>query len=627
MSGLLAVNINDNTKAVALEQEALRWNVITEDLYKDVFANVFQKLASALSNTLGPYGASTIIEQAGRGYIITKDGWTVIKNIKFNNLIESNVLEILCRISNRMVTKVGDGSTSAIIAANEFMKLMREDEKYGNLASIFKTRRRKDLNDIFQGVVDTLCEKIEQKANVVNEKNYLNIVNDVAVVATNENREFASIITDIYKKCGMDVNIRLEISPTLGTTVRYEDGQYISRMSLLDNIYVNSQNNTCELDKPMVLLFDHTLEKKHYNLIGSIYTNFAKPENRKLLVVAPAYDQFMLEAIRGNVEENVRQYREQFHGIHVPFGVVFAKAQLLNNHYMNMYYDLASLIGCEVLTQEKTEEIRDKFEDYNRDLMSKQECEQRGEFDKADSIVPDASCLQLASLYVGRLGRAVICDKAGKESAFSGFETNKETNAVFNIRYNEAKNALNVLQEKYEKEGFINSEYFDARNRFYRLSCNSATIFVGGANELEKSNNKDAMDDAVKACSSAVRYGYNIGGNLIIVKVIDEILNGPDMLSNEYAQALTIIRETFVNVYKQVLRNKFGDQESLVESFAKQSIERGTCYNLITNQFDKSVINSSRTDIEILRGAISMISVMFTCNQYISKIVVNDEVK
>lgn len=612
----------DNSKV--LEQEALRWNVITEDLYKDVFGTVFEKLSSALANTLGPYGASTIIEQAGRGYTITKDGWTVIKNIKFNNLIESNVLEILCRISNRMVTKVGDGSTSAIIAANEFLKLMRKAERNESRDSIFKKYRRKDLNDLFQKVVNMLCDDIEKHAILVTEENYLNVINDVAIIATNENIDFADTIKDIYKRCGMNVNIRLEISPTLQTHVRYEDGQYISRISLLDDIYINSQNKRCEIDNPMVVLFDHTLEKKHYNLISSIYNYYAKPEERKLVIIAPAYDQFILEAIKANVVANVREYNEKFGGTHVPFGVIFAKAQLINNHYINMYYDLAALIGCEVLTQDRTEELRDKFENYNRDVATKEQYAMRGEIDKADAINPDASCKQEISFYIGRLGHVAICDKGSKETSFSGFETTNTPNSVLDIRTTDAKNAVERLQAKYEKEGFVNSEYFDARNRYYRLSCNSATIFVGGSNELEKSNNKDSMDDAIKACASAVRYGYNIGGNLVILQAIKRLEEQHQISTSELEEAFGIIGTTFANVYAQVLRNKFTN-EDFIHDIIVESIKRGACYNLITDKYDEKVINSSRTDIEILRGAISMISVMLTCNQYVSKIVVKDE--
>ena len=45
-----------------------------------------------------------------------------------------------------------------------------------------------------------------------------------------------------------------------------------------------------------------------------------------------------------------------------------------------------------------------------------------------------------------------------------------------------------------------------------------------------------------------------------------------------------------------------------------------TCYDLAHKAFDTEgrIINSCRTDIEILKGAIAMVGVVLTCNQYIS---------
>ena len=103
------------------------WNVISEEEFKTRIRDVFERVADSLSKTLGPYGSTTIIEKYGEMHI-TKDGWQVLKNIRFDNAIDNNILMMLTRISAQVVIKVGDGSTSSIIAANEIdMKNAKEN--------------------------------------------------------------------------------------------------------------------------------------------------------------------------------------------------------------------------------------------------------------------------------------------------------------------------------------------------------------------------------------------------------------------------------------------------------------------------------------------------------------------
>ena len=94
------------------------WNVITEDEFKKRMSEIFEMVASALKSTLGPYGASTLIESMGT-YHLTKDGFTVLKNIHFNNRTDNTILNTILTISHQMVMKVGDGSTLSLIHISE----------------------------------------------------------------------------------------------------------------------------------------------------------------------------------------------------------------------------------------------------------------------------------------------------------------------------------------------------------------------------------------------------------------------------------------------------------------------------------------------------------------------------
>lgn len=136
-----------------LENE-FAWNVISENEFKKRVRKVFEMVADCLSNTLGPYGSTTILEKFGDVHI-TKDGWQLLKKISFQDPTNANILQLLINISAQVVIKVGDGSTSSIIAADELLKAIENDSELRNV-------RPKELLDSLSTVVNKICEVIEK---------------------------------------------------------------------------------------------------------------------------------------------------------------------------------------------------------------------------------------------------------------------------------------------------------------------------------------------------------------------------------------------------------------------------------------------------------------------------------
>lgn len=623
-------NPNVINRERTLGEQEVRWNVINENNFKEITSNVVDILANTLKNTLGPYGSTSIIENRVGDYMITKDGWNVLKNIRFNTPIESNMMTILLSISQRMVTKVGDGSTSAIIATKLFLDKLKE-------SGILNKYRRKDINDAIRNVVDVISEKIQANATLVTNDNYIDIVEKVANIATNESKEFSSLIREIYEKSGIEVNIRLQRSPNNNTFVKYEQGKYISRMDLFDNIYLNDADEVCTVHKPTVIMFDHILDPNHYAMIRELQSLLGK----KLLVIAPNIDSLTAKELRNDTEIEISRFQQVTgKNIGFPFRIIFARAQLVNNFYYELYHDLAALIGCKVLTFEESNEIALKLKEYKENitnyqaLYSKLQYVEKEEREKLAQKLPKEppkkpDILELLTPYISELGgNAVLGRRGSNESSFEGF-INKNENLLKAYK-DDARFKFKELEDKYSKEGIIKSDYYDARNRLYRLECNTATIFVGGATSFDKGNNHDSLDDAIKACSSTINNGYNIGGNLIIPITINKLKESDIQFNELETKILDILTDTFKGVFYQVLSNKFRiensdgtytDETDKINEIIENCINNKSCFNLITDEYDNNVINSCMTDIEILRGAISVISIFLTCNQYISLII------
>ena len=79
-----------NTKTDVVEKritelaEEYPCNVITNEVFQERIRDIFNLLANIVGRTVGPYGAATMIEEMG-AYHMTKDGFTVLKNIHFDN--------------------------------------------------------------------------------------------------------------------------------------------------------------------------------------------------------------------------------------------------------------------------------------------------------------------------------------------------------------------------------------------------------------------------------------------------------------------------------------------------------------------------------------------------------------
>ena len=103
------------------KKENIKWNVVEEDIFKETMHTVFEAVAKTISRTMGPFGTTTIIEEKGQ-LVTTKDGYNVLKRIRFDDSIANNILDILHDIVHKVVVTVGDGSTTSTVASHALLE-------------------------------------------------------------------------------------------------------------------------------------------------------------------------------------------------------------------------------------------------------------------------------------------------------------------------------------------------------------------------------------------------------------------------------------------------------------------------------------------------------------------------
>lgn len=546
----------------------LNWNVIEEVPFRDRTRVVFEQVAKTLTNTLGPYGATTIIEKFGEMHI-TKDGWQILKKIAFDEPVEQNILQLLVNISAQVVIKVGDGSTSSIVSANSILKHLEGDKH-------LKSLRPKELIDVLKAVVEEITDEIVQtstKIDVESDPEFNQIYN-LAMISTNGDKQVSEIIQTIYKETR---NPSIDFIKSKSAKTSYEVIQgYKTNITYLDAIYVTHDDGTCQIKNPLILMFDHKLDKEaHLPIINEAAARAIK-EDRRLVVIAPHYDTYLLNHIRTatNMEYRANGTTQ----------VVFTRASLTNNLFQEQYNDFSIMAGAQV------------FRDT--DIAPFHE-----EGSTAD-----------VNTFIGEVEDMII---GTDTTLIKGFV--KRNEGMYEVALRDAKAKFAKLEDTHRELNIVDSQLYELKKRISKLSGQMGIIHVGGQSTLEKTSNFDLVEDAVKACESAYSYGYNIGGNLIIPITINKLLKEKYVEPTTERVVLRLLWVAFRDVFTKVLQNKYKDSaQSELNTIAETAIIEEKCYNLITDTYATDVVNPSYTDIEILRAATSIVSLLLSSNQYIS---------
>ena len=630
-------------------------NVLTEESFKSSIRDIFNLLANIVGKTVGPYGGATLIESMG-DYHMTKDGFTVLKNIHFNNRKDNTILNLILTISHQMVMKVGDGSTTAILAAHEFIDRLKDNE-------VFNGMRPKDIQAFVRVYVEYLCKFIQSDAKPVTEENYVEVVEKVARIALNDDDLYTNFIKEIYEKSGVETSISKRNSLTEKPHYEIMDDMFYIAGRYIDKAYCNSENmSKCNLFHPKVLLFNFTLGNEHWDMIKLAYRYMERTDpTARMLIIAPNYDQQFIDHVKTDANNFIAVYSANSDGGAIPFPMVFAKNPYFSNVERVIFEDLAPFLGTNIVNpldaHEIVKEITEYYKiaaSYNQALNAQQKANanynemvnaavQSGEdprlIERPKVVIPTDDGVKLREKLEDKMGSFFgTCDavSVGTENIeFHGF--NNINQNLVDIHIADAKDQYRQELDEIENQRYISKQYIEAKDRLARIACKSAMIYVGGTNSLEKKMNDDALDDAIHACQSTISYGYTPGNNISIFRAIrklntliadDELAdvkieneNNVDIKENKekLIGIGKILYASFAKVIYRIHANKNPEvTEGEVNAIIAEMENRNECYDLNTETYSSNIINSARTDIEVLMSAITIIGTILSANQYLA---------
>jgi chaperonin GroEL len=282
-------------------------------------------LANAVKATLGPKGRNAVLEKSFGAPTVTKDGVSVAKEIELKDKFENMGAQMVKEVASNTSDEAGDGTTTATVLAQA---IMRE-----GLKAVSSGRNPMDLKRGVDKAVDTAVEDLKRLSKPCKDSK---AIAQVGTISANADESIGKTIAEAMEKVGKEGVITVEEGSGLTNELEVVEGMQFDRGYLSPYFINNQQNQTSELEKPVILLVD----KKISNIreLLPLLESVAK-SGRPLLVVAEDVEG---EALATLVVNNIR-------GI---LKVAAVKAPGFGDRRKAMLQDIATLTGGTVIADE-----------------------------------------------------------------------------------------------------------------------------------------------------------------------------------------------------------------------------------------------------------------------------------
>ena len=252
-----------------------------------------EKLTKAVSSTLGASGQCVILEDSNGRPVITKDGVTVANSITLLDPVENMGATLLKEAARKTVKEAGDGTTTATVLAHSIL-----NEAY--------KASETDSNRVIKNGIDSAVEKVIQYLESKTIKVEGTMLDDVATISCNNDKELGSIIASAFKDAGVNGVVMMEPTDSEETTYELVDGVQYDKGLSNSHFITSPEKRVAELERPLVLLLESPVEsvRKIQSVLEYVI------QNKKPLLIIGDLDPSVVSTlamnkVKGNIKINV----------------------------------------------------------------------------------------------------------------------------------------------------------------------------------------------------------------------------------------------------------------------------------------------------------------------------------
>jgi len=282
-------------------------------------------LANAVKVTLGPKGRNVVLEKSFGAPTVTKDGVSVAKEIELKDKFENMGAQMVKEVASKTADVAGDGTTTATVLAQA---ILREGMK--------AVAAGMNPMDLKRGIDRAVTGAVAELKKLSTPCNDTKAIAQVATVSANADEEIGKLIAEAMEKVGRDGVITVEEGSGLSNELDVVEGMQFDRGYLSPYFINNQQSMSCELENPLILIFDKKISNIREML--PVLEGTAK-SGRPLLIIAEdvegeALATLVVNTIRGIVK------------------VAAVKAPGFGDRRKAMLQDIAVLTGGTLISEE-----------------------------------------------------------------------------------------------------------------------------------------------------------------------------------------------------------------------------------------------------------------------------------
>jgi len=224
-----------------------------KDQLRKTVSETIGVMAEIVGRTLGPGGNPVLIERDGLAPLATKDGVTVAKALGLANAEANIIVDAAKEICINTAKQAGDGTTTAIVLANELVKrgqiFLESNPKYN------PHRVVNELNYAYQSVIVPFLSKASLPIDTEDQ------LKSVATISANGDLFTADIVVEAVMAAGDDGTVLINEGRDAVTKVETVDG-YIVTTGLKDlgqigPAFINDKaGQQVKMDAGLVILYD-----------------------------------------------------------------------------------------------------------------------------------------------------------------------------------------------------------------------------------------------------------------------------------------------------------------------------------------------------------------------------------
>lgn len=284
------------------------------------------KLAKAVSSTLGASGKCVIYEDALGKPIVTKDGVTVANSVVLIDPVENIGATLIKEAAQKTVKEAGDGTTTSTVLAHSILQKYIE-QKPDDLRQV-----KTDILEASEKVIKYL----ESSSVPVKD----DMLSHVANISTNNDNFLGTLIAEAYNKIGKNGVVLMEESDTNETFIDVIDGVQFDSGLKSQHLITDKEKNKVELEKPLILLVES--EIPNIRKIQAVL-EYAIKSKRSILIIGNVSQQVQSALIMNKVKGNIK--------------VNFIDPPGFSNLRRDMLEDLAILTGAKVISEDLGDDL------------------------------------------------------------------------------------------------------------------------------------------------------------------------------------------------------------------------------------------------------------------------------